>query len=139
MSSRKCIYTGKDANCEDKIIPKNGGDEVHNWVNSAPCNSKYKNKKARNHPTELEVSINRAFKMLELAKLDVRFWEIELNRLRVLLANTPHNNKKTNEEPKKVSKTSEKKKEREIKVAKKELEIKEVDFQSHLNKKKMEW
>lgn len=135
MSSRKCVYTGRDANCNDKVIPKNGGDEVHNWANSVPCSDKYKAKKARNHPTELEMSINRAFKMLELAKLDVRYWEIELDRLRSQLEQEPPKK----EQPSKLSKTTQKKKDREVKVAYKEVEIKQIDFEKTLKEKKMVW
>ena len=130
MSSRKCIYTGKDAECEDKVIPKNGGDEVHNWANSAPCSKSYKAKKALNHPSELEIQANRASKMLELAKLDARYWELELDRIRLEITKLP-------EKP--VSKTQQKKKEKEIKLAYIEKDIKEVNLDSILEAKKMKW
>jgi len=122
-SKRKCIYTDEEATALDKVVPKNGGDEVHNWSNSVPCSQEYKDKKGNSHPTELEVRTNRAFKMLELAKLDVVYWERELKKLQ------------SQNKPKK-SKNQEKIKKKEIKLAEKEQEIKEIPIEKVLEERK---
>jgi hypothetical protein len=121
--TRKCIYTGLEARCTDKVVPKKGGDECHNWANSVPCSLEYKNFKEGRDPTETELMLNRAFKMLELAKLDVVYWEREAIRLRTEIGFVPQTIKK----------------EEELKVMDKEQEIKEINFDSIIEKKKMEW
>lgn len=162
MDVRKCIYTGKDARVTDKVIPKNGGDEVHNWANTVPCSSVYKKNKGMDFPTELELKTNRAFKMLELAKLDIQFYthvvdidalkeavveansqEREFNRLRFEIEKAPlrvtiKNTLEVKESLKSSSKQK-KKKNKEIEMAYKEKEIIEMNLDKILNKKKMEW
>lgn len=129
VSKRKCIYTDEEASTTDKVLPKKEGDEVHNWTNNAPCSKEYKDKKKNSHPTELELQINRAFKMLELAKLDVIFWERELKKLQ-------GKNKKYTKNTKKSKKIQ-----KEIKITKKEKEIEKMDFDKVIEKRKrkIEW
>ena len=135
MSSRKCIYTGKDAECTDKVVPKNGGDVDHNWANSAPCSKEYKNKKKLQDPSELELKANRYFYMLELAKQEVEFYTKKLKEIQLQL------NPVKKKEPKKTKKKprAEKIKDREIKIAQAERDIQELEFEEVLEKKKMEW
>jgi len=137
MSSRKCIYTGKDAGTTDKVIPKKGGDETHNWSNSVPCSKEYKAFKGNRMPTELELKANKIFKKLELAKLDVVLYEEELHRIQSeLVQNLPKVSKSDTSGTKKVLKS---KKEKEIEIAHKEKEIIETDFDKVITKKKVEW
>jgi len=137
MSSRKCIYTGKDANTTDKVIPKQGGDENHNWSNSVPCSKEYKDFKGLRLPTELELEANKIFKKLELAKMDVVLYEKELHRIQSEIAKTlPKVSKSDTSRTKKVLKS---KKDKEIEIAHKEKEIKETNFDEVLKKKKVEW
>lgn len=125
MSSRKCIYTGKEADCTDKVIPHDGGDIDHNWANSAPCSRSYKVQKGLEEPTELEMQINKAFKMLELAKMDMYFWEKRLKYLQDILQ------KDVNEPPK-----NSKKKKKEVELAYQEKEISDINLDKVLKKKK---
>lgn len=130
MSSRKCIYTGKNADCLDKVVPHDGGDIDHNWANSVPCSKPYKKKKGLRLPTEIEIEINRAFRMLELAKIDVDIWSKRLQKLQEEL-------QKTKLIPA-VEPTQEEKKQKqeEIKIAYKEKELQEVDLNGIIEKKK---
>ena len=137
MSSRKCIYTGKNANTTDKVIPKEGGDENHNWSNSVPCSKEYKDFKGLRLPTELELEANKIFKKLELAKLDVVLYEKELGRIQAEIAKTlPKVSKNDTSGTKKVLKSN---KEKEIEIAHTEKAIKETNFDEVIKKKKVEW
>lgn len=148
MGSRKCVYTGKDANCTDKVIPHDGGDIDHNWANSVPCSKEYKNRKGLNMPTEIEMELNRSFKHLELAKMDVAYWEKRIEMLRELNSTSEveksikptekpkKEQKSVTLEPEKASKRQKAKKEKEIKTAYKEKEIQEVDLEKVVKKKK---
>lgn len=128
MASRNCIYTGKKAGCTDKVIPKNEGDEVHNWANSVPCNLEYKELiKGNRMPTELEMEASKAFQQLEIAKQQVNFWEKRLESIQKQIVETLP-------EPKKKTSTKSKK-EKEIKIAEKEKEIKELDVDKVLEKR----
>ena len=130
MSSRKCIYTGKDAATTDKVIPKKGGDESHNWANSVPCSKEYKAIKALRPPNELEMEVNRVFKKLELALLDVQFYQDKMVEIQsILIKNLP----KVDKKPKKS------KKDKEVEIAHKEKEIKELSLDKVLDKKKVLW
>lgn len=127
MSRRKCIYTGLDASTTDKVIPKLGGDENHNWSNSVPCSEKYKKFKGLRLPTELEMEANRVFKKLELAKLDVVLYEKELALIQSKINKTV---------PKGDTKT---KKDNQIEISQKEKEIQETSFDKVIKKKKVDW
>jgi hypothetical protein len=130
MSGRKCIYTGKDAEVTDKVVPKEGGDEVHNWSNSVPCSKYYKDLKGLRPPNALELQANRVFKMLELAKLDVGVYKKELARIQKQIVETL---------PENIQKAAKKIKDKEIELAYIEKEIQEVDLDKVLDSKKMEW
>ena len=78
MSPRKCIYTNKQANATDTVIPKRLGDALHNWANRAPADSEYLKGKQNRLPTDLEMEANRLFHLLELAKLEVTYLEERL-------------------------------------------------------------
>ena len=137
MSSRKCIYTGKDASTTDKVIPKEGGDENHNWSNSVPCSKEYKAFKGLRLPTELELEANKVFKKLELAKLDVVLYQKEMLRIQSEIAKPlPKVSKSDTSGTKKVLKS---KKEKEIEIAHTEKEIKETNFEEVIIKKKVDW
>ena len=125
MSGRKCVYTGKDANCKDKVIPHDGGDIDHNWANTVPCNSAYKNNKGNRLPTDKEMEINETFKLLELARMKVDFFEKKLKKLQ-----------EENVTLKVKKSAKQKRKDKEIKTAYKEKEIKEVDLDKIVEKKK---
>lgn len=80
MNPRKCIYTNKEANVRDAVMPKRG-DAVHNWANRAPANAQYQESKQGRLPTDLEMEANRLFYQLELAKLDVSYLEARLQEV----------------------------------------------------------
>jgi hypothetical protein len=81
MSPRKCIYTNKQANSKDTVISKTRGDALHNWTNKAPVNSEYQESKQGRLPTELEMEAHRLFYQLELARLDVTYYEAKLQEV----------------------------------------------------------
>ena len=115
MTTRKCIYTGKEAEAKDSVIPKkDSGEELHNWANKAPICKDYKDLKQDRLPTEEEMELNRLFYKLELSKLDVKYYEIKISKLqkniRIELDNI-------------IDKKEEIKKEKEIKVSIIEKEI----------------
>lgn len=76
MEGRKCIYTGKDANYTDSVIPKRHGDARHNWANKVPASSEYK--KSNRLPTDLEMEASRLFYLLEIARNEVNYLELKL-------------------------------------------------------------
>lgn len=132
MSSRSCIYTGLKASTTDKVIPKTGGDETHNWANSAPCSKMYKDIKARRLPNELEMNANRLHTKLELAKLDVQFYEAQLLKnqaeIRKVLGISDKNTVSSEEKsPRQV---------KEEKIAIKEKEIIETNLETVLEERK---
>ena len=76
---RKCIYTGKDAKSKDSVIPKQLlGEEIHNWANYAPCDSEDLQSKQDRLPSETEMQANELFKLLELSRLRVKYYEQKL-------------------------------------------------------------
>jgi len=134
MSRRKCIYTGLPAERTDKVVPKEGGDEAHNWINSVPCSITYKEKvKKRKLPSELEVQAHKTFTMLELARLDVARLEKELIETQKKICKINKINNPLFKKP--MSKNE------EIEIAYKEKEVQEMDFKEVLEEetKKMEW
>lgn len=135
MSQRNCIYTGLPAKTTDKVVPKNGGDESHNWANSVPCSEEYKQIKQRREPNDLELEANKIFKMLELARLEVEALQGRLkeNQIKILkqcgLENPIFKRKK------KISKN------KEIEMAYKDKELSEVNLDKVVEekKKKLKW
>lgn len=120
MNSRKCIYTGLDAQAKDNVIPKSelNLNELHNWANKAPVSLRYKEVKSNRMPNDLEILANETFHLLELAKLKVLYLENKLIDIQKEL--------KKNLPPVKKSKNA--KKEREIEQAHHEVDvIKEAD------------
>jgi hypothetical protein len=85
MGPRKCIYTGGEAHSKDNVLPKDGETE-HNWTNKAPINSEYKQEKQSRSPSELELEANRVFHLLELARLDIVFYEARLKEIQSQIA-----------------------------------------------------
>lgn len=82
MSKRKCAYTGKESECEDKVIPPSlSGGEVHNWTNRLPSSRDYKDSKAGNFPTDIEAEIQETFYLLEIARWKAKFLEDKLDKL----------------------------------------------------------
>jgi hypothetical protein len=80
MSIRKCVFTDLESQSKARILPKElGGDEVHNWCNSVPVNNTFTQLRPEKEPTELDMSINETFHLLELARLRVKFYEIHKN------------------------------------------------------------
>jgi hypothetical protein len=77
MTIRKCIYTGKDSNAKDQVLPNN----PFNWTNKVPTTKEYKNSKNGNLPTELEMQANETFHLLELARNRVLFYEAKLKEI----------------------------------------------------------
>jgi len=133
MSERKCVYTGLPADSMDKVVPKEGGDESHNWANSVPCSKAYKEIKKRRNPDDLEMNANTIFKKLELARLEVVKLERDLieNQKKICKKYKIHNA----DFKRKASKKE------QIEMAYKEKEIQEMDFSEVLeeNKQKLEW
>jgi len=76
LTVRKCIYTGKDSDAKDRILP----DNPFNWANNAPTTKEYKEKKSK-YPTELEMQANETFHLLELARNRVIFYEEKLKEI----------------------------------------------------------
>ena len=128
MSNRKCIYTNKEANGRDRVVPKSKvGNEIHNWCNYAPVNNRYKDIKKGKMPDELELQANELFRMIELHKIRVRYYEEQLEEIQ--------NELKKRLKPDK----GEVKKEREIKQAfieKAVLEEHEEEIDKILDKRK---
>ena len=110
MSIRKCIFTGKDSKLKDKVLPRPflDEDELHNWANEAPISAEYKEIKGQGLPTELEMQIHETFKLLELARLRVKYYEAQLKELQ---ENTP----KVQKKEKKYTRST--KKEKQIQTA----------------------
>lgn len=136
MSKRNCIYTGLPAEKTDKVVPKEGGDESHNWINSVPCSVIYKEKvKKRKLPSDLEVQAHKTFAMLELARLDVARFEKELVEIQKKICKI--NNISNPLFKKHISKN------KQIEIAYKEKEVQEMDFKEVLDleeeSKKMRW
>lgn len=75
MSQRKCIYTGLPAKKTDMLMPKEGGDEIHNWTNSVPCSEEYKLIKQKQQPTDLDIEAQNLFYQSELLRLKLQIIE----------------------------------------------------------------
>ena len=137
MSQRKCIYTGLPAKAMDKVIPKKGGDESHNWVNTVPCSDEYKKIKGRREPNDLEMEANRLFRLLENAKLDVEFYTEKLESLQAKI----RKNNNLSLEDAVEKKKNRLNKEQQVEVAYKEKEISEMPIEDVVeeSKKKMVW
>lgn len=89
MSTRKCIYTGKNARSKSTVIPKELlGDNTANWAVYSPCDSDYAAYKAHTVPTELEMQANETFHFLELARLRVVFYEQKLAQIQSQILST---------------------------------------------------
>jgi len=103
MSERKCIYTNKSSKAKDSVIPKKSlKNEIYNWCNDAPCSLEYKDFKGDRMPTEDEILANELFKILELTKIRVRYYEEKLTEVQKrLIASMPEKPKK---EGKKIKK-----------------------------------
>ena len=87
-------------------------DELHNWCNEAPISAEYKEIKKENLPTELEMQLHETFKLLELARLRVKYYEAQLKELQ------DSNNKTIKKVPKKNKKpVSAIRKEKQIETA----------------------
>lgn len=78
---RKCIYTNNEANTRDLVVP----NILHNWDNRAPASADYLNTKHHRLPSELEMEANRIFHLLELARLDVIYFEKKLSAVQEAL------------------------------------------------------
>jgi len=134
MDVRKCIYTGKNAESKDNVIPKKILEkEIHNWANKAPVNTEYKNDKQDRLPTELEMEANEIFHRLELAKLRVSYYEAKLLEIQ---GNISDLTKPISKKPKKI-KISKKDKQIETAIIQKEvIEISDSIAEEVLNKRK---
>ena len=120
MTVRKCIYTGKDSDAKDQVLPNN----PFNWTNKVPTTKEYKEKKGK-LPTELEMQANETFHLLELARNRVLFYEAKLAEIQKELKKddiSTEKEEKIQEKPQKnIQKTS--RKDMEIKKAIEEKEI----------------
>lgn len=139
MSKRDCIYTGLESTTMDKFVPKRGGDENHNWTNSVPCSEEYKKIKGKRLPNSLESEAYSAFMELERLKLES---SIQENKLKEIQAKIRAKHKIllpeeiVEEKPKERKKISKKK---EIEIAYKEKEVKEIDVSKVIENKKIRW
>jgi len=122
LTVRKCIYTGKDSDAKDQVLP----DNPFNWTNKVPTTKEYKEKKGK-LPTELEMQANETFHLLELARNRVLFYEAKLAEIQKELKKddiSTEKEEKIQEKPQKnIQKTS--RKDMEIEKAIKEKEIME--------------
>lgn len=125
MSQRNCIYTGLPAKRTDKVIPKEGGDESHNWGNSVPCSEEYKNIKNGRQPNRLELEARDLF--FEMEGLRLRLQVLETRQKDLQRRIRRENNLEPIEEQLKIEEKSTKpkkiNKEEQIKQAYKEKEI----------------
>lgn len=128
---RKCIYTNKEASSKDNVVPRKAlGEELHNWANKAPVSKDYKDLKQDRMPTDLEFEANQIFHKLELARLEVAFYEDRLAEIQ--------------EKIKEVTKIPEKKskKDKEIEqmhIEKDLMEVMEEEVTKVISKKKKLW
>ena len=124
MGTKTCIYTGKEAKSKDSVIPKKylNDEEMHNWANKSPVNCDYKAKKQDKLPTELEMQANEIFRLLELAKLRVIYYNAQLSEIQQKIT---ENTEKTSKKHRKNPKTS--KKEKEVRMAIHEKKLVEGD------------
>jgi hypothetical protein len=113
---RKCVYTGRDSKGRDSVLSKVNEDVAHNWANSVPCDVEYGQLKQGRLPSELEMEANRVFKLLELAKLDVSYYEQILANIQVEL-NEKFEKDMAKKEAKKAEKNTISKKDRELEQA----------------------
>lgn len=129
MDKRKCIYTGKEADGSDNVIPKSkAGDELHNWTNKVPCSSEYKLKKQGELPTELEMEAHEAFTLMELHRNKAKYYELKLEEIQKKI-------QKTAKKPQKTAKKS--KKDKQIEQAYIEKEVTEPEkYEEVLEKRK---
>lgn len=117
MDKRKCIYTGKEADGSDNVIPKSkAGDELHNWTNKVPCNSEYKLEKQGNMPSELEMEAHEAFTLMELHRNKAKYYELKLEEIQ-----------------KKICKNTEKIQKKSVKIQKKSKKDKQIE-QAYIEK-----
>ena len=114
MTVRKCIYTGKDSDAKDQVLPNN----PFNWTNKVPTTKEYKEKKGK-LPTELEMQANETFHLLELARNRVLFYEAKL-------AEIQENIKKSDPNTEKEEKIQEKPQKNIQKTSRKDMEIKKA-------------
>ena len=114
MTIRKCIYTGKDSDAKDRLLP----DNPFNWTNTAPTTKEYKEKKGE-FPTELEMQANEIFHLLELARNRVLFYEAKLAEIQKEL-------KKYDIGTEKEEKIQEKPQKNTQKTSRKDMEIKKA-------------
>ncbi|MDD5650775.1 MAG: hypothetical protein PHF86_10245 [Candidatus Nanoarchaeia archaeon] len=81
MTIRKCVYTGRKASLREKVLPQNKFEEnteYFNWCNTVPICQEYQDFKGNDMPTELEMQANEYFRMLELYRLRVKYYELKL-------------------------------------------------------------
>lgn len=135
MSQRKCIYTGKEAKKTDKVIPKNGGDVDHNWANSVPCSEEYKKIKDLRQPTELEMEANRIFKKLEISRMDVEYYEKQLQEIQAKIVKSI-GIKLEIPQDKKPAKTQKATKKQQIEISHAQNEIDSADLKKIIDKNK---
>jgi hypothetical protein len=100
---RKCIYTDKEASSKDNVLPRKVlGEESHNWANKAPVSRDYKDLKEDRMPTDLEFEANQLFHKLELAKLEVKFYEERLKEVQDKIKTTTKVPKKKTKKEKEI-------------------------------------
>lgn len=132
---RNCAYTGKDSLCKDNVIPRDLiEEEIHNWTNGLPSSIGYKESKASEFPTDLEMDIHETFYLIEITRIRLKYLEQKLKRLQ-----------EQNTERKPIKKTGarqakkEKIKQKQIETAIVEKEIVEDNsskIEEYLNSKK---
>jgi len=130
-NERKCIYLDLQARHTGKALKCNDSDLLHNWANSSPCSPEYAAYKEGKETTEIEIKANRAFKMLELARIELKFWGDELIKIQALIREQYETEEKQILE--KIEKTV---KNRQEDAAYAEKEIMDIDFDKVLEKRK---
>ena len=95
--TRKCIYTGLDAEAKQKLISREilGEDEKHNWANYAPVCKAYEKLKEDRAPTDLEIEAHEIFYQIEILRLKLRNLEVKQDQIQSeLRENLPKNSLK---------------------------------------------
>lgn len=94
---RTCVFTGRKSKSKSRVIHEQfcGNEEKANWVNFIPISGNYENFKKDRLPNELEMKANEYFRMLELYKLRVKFYETKLRQVQKKLEKQYENWEKT--------------------------------------------
>ena len=125
MTKRACIFTGKESNDKDSVIPRHLSKDPHNWTSQVPTTTEYKEQRKDRQPTDLEIQAADAFYQIESLKIKLEFYEDRLVQIQDEINSTfvpiPV------EKPKNEGKRAAKKKDKEIEIAEKQKDIQNME------------